>query len=159
VAHRRVVETELVPGEAVAKATEDAAKGSGTRLGLVDAPTFENHVLEGNPPDVKEIGRRVRALVLERMPDAVEWIDTGNGLAAYGTERKMSAVAFAIIPHKAHVNLQFADGADLEDPDGLVEGTGKRIRHVKFRSVEDVERPAARRLVDQQVARRTKPGG
>jgi hypothetical protein len=141
----------------VAKANEDSAKGSGSRLGLVGEPTFEKDVLEGNTPDVKEIGRRVRALVLERMPDAVEWIDTGNGLGAYGTERKMSAIAFAIIPHKAHVNLQFADGADLEDPDGLVEGTGKRIRHVKFRSLEDVQRPAARRLVDQQVARRTKP--
>jgi hypothetical protein len=71
----------------------------------------------------------------------------------------MSALLFAIIPHKTHVNLQFADGVDLDDPDGLVEGTGKRIRHVKFRSLEDIDRPAARRLVDQQVALRRKAGG
>jgi hypothetical protein len=117
--------------------------------------TFER-VLKGNSPEVQEIAELLRALVFERMPDAVEWIDTGNGLGAYGTERKMSAILFAIIPHRAHVNLQLADGAQLEDPDGLVEGTGKRIRHVKFRSLEDVKRPAARRLFDQQVALRRK---
>ena len=121
---------------------------------LAGEPTFENTVLEGNPPEVQRIAERVRAAVMERFPGVVEWIDTGNGLGAYGTERKMSAIAFAIIPHKSHVNLQFADGADLDDPDGLVEGTGKRIRHVKFRSIEDVDRPAAQRLIEQQVARR-----
>ena len=115
--------------------------------------TFER-VLEGNAPEVQAIAKRVRALVFERMPDAVEWIDLGNGLGAYGTEKKMSALLFAIIPHKAHVNLQFADGVELDDPDGLVEGTGKRIRHVKFRSLPDVDRASARRLVDQQIALR-----
>ena len=41
---------------------------------------------------------------------------------------------FAIIPHKAYVNLQLADGVDLPNRDGRIEGTGKRIRHVKVRS-------------------------
>ncbi len=50
---------------------------------------------------------------------------------------------FAIIPHKAHVNLQLADGVDLPNPDGRIEGTGKRVRHVKVRSVEDAGRPGS----------------
>lgn len=41
--------------------------------------------------------------------------------------------------------------ADLDDPDGLVEGTGKRIRHVKVRTIDDAERPALRRLIEQQI--------
>ena len=49
----------------------------------------------------------------------------------------MRDFSFAIIPHKAHVNLQLADGVDLPNPDGHIEGTGKRVRHVKVRSVED----------------------
>jgi hypothetical protein len=133
---------------------EKAGKSTDGRLGLVGEPTFEDTVLRPHTDEVKEIARGVRALLFERMPSAVEWIDTGNGLGAYGTEKKMSALLFAIIPHKAHVNLQFADGIDLDDPDGLMEGTGKRIRHIKFRSLEDVDRSAARRLIDQQVARR-----
>jgi uncharacterized protein DUF1801 len=142
----------------VARTNENVGERTGARPGKVGEPTFEEVVLRGNPEDVQQIARAVRLLVLERFPDAVEWIDTGNGLGAYGTEKKMSALLFAIIPHKTHVNLQFADGVDLDDPDGLVEGTGKRIRHVKFRSLEDVTRPAAHRLVDQQVARRTDAG-
>jgi hypothetical protein len=142
----------------VVKPNDDASRRSGTRVEPADEPTFEEVVLRGNPEDVQQIARAVRALVMERMPGVVEWIDTGNGLGAYGTEKKMSALLFAIIPHKGHVNLQFADGVELDDPDGLVEGTGKRIRHVKFRSLEDVKRPAAHRLVDQQVALRSKAG-
>ena len=53
----------------------------------------------------------------------------------------MRDFCFAIIPHKAHVNLQLADGVDLPNPDGRIEGTGKRIRHVKVRSVEDARAP------------------
>jgi hypothetical protein len=141
---------------AVQETNERSGQATGTRLGEVGEPTFEEVVLRGNPEDVQQIARAVRALVMECMPGVVEWIDTGNGLGAYGTEKKMSALLFAIIPHKTHVNLQLADGVELDDPDGLVEGTGKRIRHVKFRSLEDVDRPAAKRLVDQQVARRRK---
>jgi hypothetical protein len=38
----------------------------------------------------------------------------------------------------SHVNVGFFLGADLDDPAGLLEGTGKRMRHVKLRP--DVER-------------------
>lgn len=34
---------------------------------------------------------------------------------------------------KAHVNLGFFQGATLADPAGLLEGAGKRMRHVKLR--------------------------
>ena len=33
----------------------------------------------------------------------------------------------------AHVNVGFFRGATLDDPAGLLEGTGKRMRHVKLR--------------------------
>jgi hypothetical protein len=57
--------------------------------------------------------------------------------------------------HAVHVNVQLADGALIEDPTGIIEGTGKRIRHVKCRSLDDVARPALRRiLVDQALRRR-----
>jgi uncharacterized protein YdeI (YjbR/CyaY-like superfamily) len=31
------------------------------------------------------------------------------------------------------------DGVDLADPDGLLKGTGKRLRHIKFKTVAEVE--------------------
>jgi hypothetical protein len=66
----------------------------------------------------------------------------------------MRDLFFAIIPHTAHVNLQLADGVDLPDPDGLIEGTGKRIRHVKVRSVEVAGSPAVLAVIVAQLAHR-----
>ena len=43
--------------------------------------------------------------------------------------------------------------ASLADPDGLLEGTGKRHRHVKLRTVADVRAPALRDLLVRAAAR------
>jgi hypothetical protein len=115
-------------------------------------PADVEKLMAEHDPDIQAIERRLRQVILEAMPDARETVDWGNHLLAYSLGERMRDLAFAIIAHKAHVNLQLADGADLADPDGLVEGTGKRIRHVKCRSVEDCERPALRRLIDQELA-------
>ena len=63
----------------------------------------------------------------------------------------MRGLAVALIPHAAHVNVQLADGAALADPLGIIEGTGKRIRHVKCRTPEDVARPELRALLEEQA--------
>lgn len=46
----------------------------------------------------------------------------------------VGAAAFAYVAcHKAHVNVGFFRGAHLEDPAGILQGTGKNMRHVKLR--------------------------
>ena len=47
----------------------------------------------------------------------------------------------------AHVNVGFFHGAQLDDPAGLLEGSGKRMRHVKLRSDRPVNRVALSALV------------
>jgi hypothetical protein len=109
-------------------------------------------ILEGNAPDAIATAHALRAAVEAAMPDIVEQVDFGNGLLAFDRSMAMRDLLFAIIPHKSHVNLQLADGADLPDPDGSIEGTGKRIRHVKVRSVEAAASPAVRYAIDAQIA-------
>lgn len=118
-----------------------------------DALAFDRH-LDASAPAVAEIARALRLTVLESFPDGVETFDQADGLLAIGTGRSMRAFSFAIIPHKAHVNLQLADGADLPNPDGRIEGTGKRVRHVKARSVEDARAPWVRAAIAAQLAYR-----
>jgi hypothetical protein len=120
-----------------------------------DAIAFDRH-LGATAGGVADIARALREVVLEGYPGAIEWFDPGNGLLAIGSERRMKALLFAIIPHRTWVNLQLADGADLPDPDGRVEGTGKRIRHAKVRSVEDARAAWLRRLVAAQIACRAR---
>lgn len=88
-------------------------------------------------------------------PDAVEWPDAGNRLVGTGRTRTMHDMLFALIAHRAHVNVQFADGVDLPDPTGIVEGTGKRIRHVKVRTIQAADDPALRALIERQIRLRS----
>lgn len=57
--------------------------------------------------------------------------------------------AFAYVnAFKAHVNVGFFHGAELPDPDGLLEGTGRFMRHVKLRPDDAVDAEALLRLVE-----------
>jgi hypothetical protein len=49
---------------------------------------------------------------------------------------------------KAHVNVGFFRGAEIADPDGLLEGTGKFMRHVKLRPERDVNATALMKLIE-----------
>jgi hypothetical protein len=121
-------------------------------------PQSWHEVLAEHDPAVVEAARAVERLVVDSLPGAVTQFDPGNGLLAIGTSLKMRDLLFAIIPHAAYVNLQLADGVDLPNPEGLIEGTGKRIRHVKVRSAEAAASPALRAVVRAQVERRAGAG-
>jgi Domain of unknown function (DU1801) len=57
-------------------------------------------------------------------------------------------IAFAYVnAFTAHVNVGFFHGAALDDPAGLLEGTGKRMRHVKLRRGEPVNTVALNDLI------------
>lgn len=104
--------------------------------------------------EVAAVARAARMLVLDVLPDAREVVDGPNRLVAYATgPRPMKDFWAAVAPHTMHVNLQLANGALMEDPTEIVEGTGKRIRHVKLRTVDDVARPALRALLEQSLTR------
>ena len=115
-------------------------------------------LLERHTPAVREVFGALHALVRDVAPDAVEQLDLPDRLLAFGFGPpggvRLSGFAIALIPHTGHVNVQLADGALLPDPEGIVEGTGKRIRHVKCGTPDDVARAALRALVEAQVARR-----
>ena len=56
--------------------------------------------------------------------------------------------AFAYVnAFKAHVNVGFFRGAELADPEGLLEGTGKFMRHVKLQPAHNVNAPALGKLI------------
>jgi hypothetical protein len=56
--------------------------------------------------------------------------------------------AFAYVnAFKAHVNVGFFRGAKIADPEGLLEGTGKFMRHVKLRPDQNVDNQALMKLI------------
>ncbi|REK10773.1 MAG: DUF1801 domain-containing protein [Planctomycetota bacterium] len=61
--------------------------------------------------------------------------------------------AFAYVnAFKAHVNVGFFRGAELADPAGLLEGTGKLMRHVKLRPDNKIDDDALAQLIEAAYA-------
>jgi hypothetical protein len=61
----------------------------------------------------------------------------------------VSDAAFAYVnAFKAHVNVGFFRGAELADPMGLLEGTGKYMRHVKLRRDGDIDATGLIKLIE-----------
>jgi hypothetical protein len=115
---------------------------------------FDDLVRLSNEP-LEPIVERLRAVILEIHPDACEVVRLGDRAATYGCgPRKMIEGYAYILPYKYWVNLGFYRGTSLTDPEKLLEGTGVRMRHVKMRTVEDVERPGVRGLIREACAER-----
>lgn len=51
-----------------------------------------------------------------------------------------------------HVNVGFFRGAELEDPDKILEGTGKIMRHVKIRSDLTINEKALTEMIERSYA-------
>ena len=90
-----------------------------------------------------------RAAVLEAAPDASELVyDAYNAVAEAFTYSDRLKEAFChVAAYRTHVNLGFNRGVDLEDPEGLLAGSGARIRHVRVTAPADLTRPAVRALI------------
>ncbi len=102
--------------------------------------------------EVCEIALRTRALVLAVFPGAIEQLDIPAKIIGYGITRTYAGLVCAIAPQRTYVNLMFAQGTTLPDPEQILEGTGKRARHVKLQSADDVEKPAVRTLLAAAIA-------
>jgi hypothetical protein len=91
-------------------------------LGTIARPWYER---------MRQCGDDVRELLHDGHPTACV------GDAAFGYVNAFTA----------HVNVGFFLGAHLPDPAGLLEGTGKNMRHVKLRPGTEIDRQALAALI------------
>ncbi len=116
-------------------------------------------ILTESSPRVRRLATRTRALIRDIMPDVVEVPWTRQRVVGYGVgPRKMSEHFCYIAFHRNHVNLGFNYGSELPDPEGLLQGPGKLLRHVKISSPEDLSNPALRRLLEVASTHRMPEG-
>jgi hypothetical protein len=100
-------------------------------------------------PRVRDLAARTRALIFDVYPEVVEVPWPRQNVVGYGVgPKKMSEHFCYIAIYNDHVNLGFNQGAELPDPEGLLEGPGKMLRHTKIAEPEDLEDPAMRRLLE-----------
>ena len=119
--------------------------------------TFDE-LIDGVGPEMQKIAKEARAIIRKLHADTTEVVRLGDRAATYGLGPKKMSEGYAYIsPQSGHVNLGFFYGASLPDPDGLLEGTGKNMRHVKLRSSADVKK--ARGLVEAALTERRRALG
>jgi len=108
---------------------------------------------------ISELALALREVILEEVPDASESIYQVYTVAIwFGFSGNMKDMFCYIATNAGHVNLGFPRGTSLPDPNGVLEGEGKAMRHIKFRSQRDVERPFVRRYL-QAAIEQAAPGG
>lgn len=103
------------------------------------------------PESLQTIALELRAQVLDLAPDVIEQIDESAHLLGYGYAETYTHLVCVIIVQDDYINFGFPRGVDLEDPEALLEGTGKRARHVKIYSVEDVTLPGVLSLLREAI--------
>lgn len=113
---------------------------------------FES-LLTTNAPEAQDLARKLRELVRRILPVAGEKIHPGWGVADFYHGEPKGRGFLSIGPQKKYVNLYFMDGVDLPDPAGLLTGAGKRLRHVKIKTMDDLKNPALARLIKAAASR------
>src|SRR5262245_34734784 len=97
---------------------------------------------------VGELALMLREMILKEAPDAVEKLFQVYALVFwYSLTGKMSSAFVQVVIYPKGVNLMFNRGAELEDPDGVLVGEGKIIRHIKVRRPEDLKNPYLRKFI------------
>ena len=98
--------------------------------------------LSGDPPELYSIARHWFTAFRQCGDDVSELLHDVCLTACVG------GAAFGHVNvFKAHVNIGFFTGALINDPKSMLEGTGKRMRHVKIRSEDDIDSQALQELI------------
>lgn len=97
-------------------------------------------------PDVRAIAKQLRAVARKNMPKAREF--TYQDAIRYSfSESTFDQICYILPQRKGYVNFGFFFGGALRDPEKLLIGEGKRLRHVKVWSVAEAKNPALAKLI------------
>ena len=88
------------------------------------------------------VAKAVRALVKKTLKGGEEYVNPWK-IPSFDSNGPLCCFMVG----KEHVTFAFLRGAALPDPQKLLEGTGKGVRHVKLRGVADVMRPGLKKLI------------
>jgi hypothetical protein len=115
--------------------------------GAVKRAPAVDHWLTGEPAELRSVAEKWFTLMRACGNDVRELMHDGCPVACVEDAPFGYVNAF-----KSHVNVGFFYGAMLADPAGLLEGNGKRMRHVKLKPVGQLNAAALGDLIDTAYA-------
>lgn len=114
-------------------------------------PDFQFY-LDFKDKELIRLYNSLRAFLLEICPDATELLYHTHALTSVYAVSERLADAFCMIPlYTQHLNLGFNKGTLLPDPHGLLQGTGKLIRHIPVNHKADYDNASVIALVQAAI--------
>ena len=110
-------------------------------------------LLEPYSPEVQKLALATRAFVLRLIPNAIEMVDTKSKVIGFGFGSGYKDMICSLLPAKSWVTLGIGGGAELPDPQKLLEGSGKVHRHVKLKAESDLKTPALQAILKAGLQR------
>ena len=106
--------------------------------------------------DQAKIIAALTELVIDALPDATMREMYGGTLIELIKDNPKSRIG-GIYGYTDHVSLEFTQGHLLDDPDKILEGSGKMRRHIKLRHVEDIANKGCVNFLIAAASRKKNP--
>ena len=114
-------------------------------------PDFQ-FFLDLKDQEVIELFIDLRKYILELYPDCNELLYHTHALTAVFSISEKLSDAFCMLPiYTNHFNLGFNKGTLLRDPNQLLTGTGKLIRHIDVKKPSDYRNPKVTALIQEAI--------
>jgi hypothetical protein len=114
-------------------------------------PDFK-FLLDFKEPEVIELFFDLRQYILELSPDCNEILYHTHALTAVFSISEKLSDAFCMIPiYTNHLNLGFNKGTLLKDPNNLLTGTGRLIRHIDIKKPGDYRNNKVKNLIKEAI--------
>jgi uncharacterized protein YdhG (YjbR/CyaY superfamily) len=107
--------------------------------------TVDEFVKSKVQPEFRPIVTAIRSLMKEGAPHAREAIS--YGIPMYAQKKPLAWIS----PSKTGISLGFREGVSFEDKYGLLRGSVKHAKHVKMKTLAEVNKPALRYYLKQAV--------
>ncbi|KGA98965.1 hypothetical protein AJ85_19120 [Alkalihalobacillus alcalophilus ATCC 27647 = CGMCC 1.3604] len=102
-------------------------------------------LIEELPEHTQEITLSLRKIIWEASPELVEEVKWSKPSYAQG------GLVCYLAPAKNHVNLGLYQGSKLNDKEGVLQGTGKDMRHIQVKKVEDIRADLYNSLIQEAI--------
>lgn len=108
-------------------------------------PTIDEFISQRVQPEHREIVLKIRKLMRELAPSAAEVLT--YGILGWKVRRIIAVVS----PTKKDITLAFSQGASFADKYGLLRGTGRVSKNLKFQDAKDVKKTILTYYVKQAL--------
>lgn len=114
-------------------------------------PDFQ-YFLDYKETPLVELFIDLRKYLIEICPESNELLYNTHALTAVFSLSEKLSDAFCHVPvYDQHLNLGFNEGTLLHDPNGLLQGAGKLIRHIPVKKPEDYRNIEVQKLIEEAI--------